>query len=104
MQTVTLTHGLLRYDPLEQSAPSTVMGMTLAWLPPAVTVRVVNAVTLPGTGSVTGTEAVIVVVPEETGVALPLLPALLLMVAMDVSDELQTAVAVRSWVVLSEKV
>jgi len=50
------------------------------------------------------TVAVIVVVPVATGVALPKLPAVLLMVATDVADEFQVAEVVRSWVVLSEKV
>ena len=41
MQTVTLTHGLLEYDPLEQSEPFTVMDITLTGLLfTAVTVRV----------------------------------------------------------------
>jgi hypothetical protein len=48
--------------------------------------------------------AVIVAVPAATVVALPLVPAVLLMVATDAADELQVTDAVRSWVVLSEKV
>jgi hypothetical protein len=48
--------------------------------------------------------AVIVDVPKATGVAIPLEPAILLMVATDVADELQLADAVRSCVVLSVKV
>ena len=59
---------------------------------------------LPGIGCVTGTVAVIVVVPAATGVALPLLPAVLLIVATDGTDELQVADVVRSCVVLSENV
>jgi hypothetical protein len=46
----------------------------------------------------------IVVVPVPTEVAMPLLPAALLMVATDVTDELQVADMVRSCVVLSENV
>jgi hypothetical protein len=62
-----------------------------------VIVREVELATLPNM-------AVIVVVPIATGVALPVLPTALLMVAMDVVDELQVADVVRSWVVLSENI
>jgi hypothetical protein len=48
--------------------------------------------------------AVIVAVPAATAVALPLVPAALLMVAKDAADELQVTEVVRSCVVLSEKV
>jgi len=43
-----------------------------------------------------------VVLPEATAVARPLLPELLLMVAYAVLEELQVDDDVRSWVVLSE--
>jgi hypothetical protein len=90
---------LLKYNPLEQSEPFTVIGSTLIWAPPPppVTVRVVVPETPPDT-------VVIVVVPVATGVAMPLLPATLLIVATDVADELQVAETVRSCVVLPEKV
>ncbi|HEX9154392.1 MAG TPA: hypothetical protein VF819_02445 [Nitrospira sp.] len=97
MQTVTLTHGLLKKDPLEQSEPFTVMGSTLIWPPAPVTVRVVEPECVPET-------AVTVVVPVPTAVALPLLLAALLMVATELSEELQVADVVRSCIVLSEKV
>lgn len=98
MQTVTLTHGLLGEDPLEQSDPFTEMGSTLTRPPPPpVTVRGVEPEMPPDS-------AMIVVVPVPTEVALPLLPATLLMVATDGTDELQVADVVRSCVVLSEKV
>ena len=48
--------------------------------------------------------AIIVVVPGVAEVALPLVPAALLMVATDATDELHVAVAVRSCVEESEKV
>jgi hypothetical protein len=73
------------------------MGSTLIWTLPSVTLRVVEPDTNPKM-------AVIVVVPAATGVVLPLLPAALLMVAMDVTDELQVTNVVRSWIVLSENV
>jgi hypothetical protein len=65
---------------------------------------VVEPEMFPGVGWVTVTVAVIVVVPAATGVALPLLPAALLIVATDGTDELQVADVVRSCIVLSEKV
>jgi hypothetical protein len=82
----------------EQSEPFTVMERTLfpvEPMPPAVTLSVVNAEVLPNT-------AVIVVVPTETEVATPLEPAALLIVAMDVSDELQVTDDVRTLAELSE--
>ena len=103
LQTVTLTHGLLGYEPLEQSEPSTVTESTLAWST-AVTVRSVEPETLPGIGSVTVMVAVIVVEPAITAVALPLEPILLLMVATDGAEELQVTDDVRSRVVVSENV
>ncbi len=48
--------------------------------------------------------AVIVAEPAATGVASPCEPAVLLMVATDVADELQVTDVVRTWVVLSENV
>ena len=62
-----------------------------------VTVRIVDPETLPNV-------AVIVDVPAATEVAFPLEPEALLMVATDVTDELQVTNVVRSCVVLSEKV
>jgi hypothetical protein len=99
VQTVTFTHGLLRYDPLEQREPFTVMGMTLTLLLPAppVTVMVVEPEMLPA-GAVTASVAMISVEPAAEAVALPLLS----MVATDRFVDPQVAVAVRSWVVLSE--
>ena len=72
------------------------MGITFTWpeLPP-VTVRMVDPKTLPWSGWVIGTVSVMVVVPAETGVALPLLPLVLLMVATAGDDELHVPVAVR---------
>ena len=60
-----------------------------------VTVRVVDAETPP-------TAAVIVVAPAAIAVALPLEPAALLMVATEVSDDVQLADVVRSCVLPSE--
>jgi len=60
-----------------------------------VTVKVVDPEMLPDT-------AVIVVDPATAGVANPLEPAALLIVATPVLDELQVTTAVRSCVVLSE--
>ena len=48
--------------------------------------------------------AVIVVEPVATGVTSPAEPVVLLMPAIDDADELHATSAVRSWVVLSEKV
>jgi hypothetical protein len=48
--------------------------------------------------------AVIVVVPAATGVAFPIAPAVLLIVAMDADDELQVTDKVIFCVLLSEKV
>lgn len=62
-----------------------------------VTVSDVDPETLPKA-------ALIVVAPAASDVARPLEPAVLLMVAMDVVDELQVTEVVRSWVVLSENV
>ena len=59
--------------------------------------RIVNPETLPDV-------AVIVAVPIATVLALPLVPAALLMVATDIADELQTTEAVKSCVVVTEKV
>ena len=50
VQTVTLTHGLLGYDPLEQSEPFTVMESTLTGALPVVTVSMVEPEMLPGIG------------------------------------------------------
>ncbi len=61
----------------------------------AVTVSVVDPDTLPDA-------AVIVVEPAATGVAIPLEPAALLIVATAVLDELQVIVVVRFWVEPSE--
>ena len=83
---------------VEQSEPFTVMERTLfpvEPMPPAVTLSVVNAEVLPNT-------AVIVVVPTETEVATPLEPAALLIVATDISDEVQVTDVVRSFVEWSE--
>ena len=60
-----------------------------------VTVKAVDPEMLPDT-------AVIVVDPAAAGVANPLEPAALLIVATPVLDELQVTAAVRSCVVLSE--
>ena len=92
MQTVTLTQGLLVYDPLEQSEPFTVMGSTLIRGPP-VTVKAVEPEMPPDV-------AVIVVVPAATDVASPVVA----IVATPTFDELQTADAVKFCVVLSDKV
>ena len=70
------------------------MGMTLFAAPPD-TVKVVDAETPP-------TAAVIVVVPTATDVARPFVPAALLMVAIEVTDEVQLADCVRSCLLLSE--
>ena len=70
------------------------MGMTL-FAAPLVTVRVVDAEMPP-------TAAVIVVVPSATEVARPFAPAALLMVATEMSDDVQLADVVRSCVLLSE--
>ncbi len=63
----------------------------------AVTVSVVDPDRVPDV-------AVIVVEPAATEVTSPAEPAVLLILAIDDADELQTTSAVRSWVVLSEKV
>jgi hypothetical protein len=65
---------------------------------------VVDPETLPAIGWVIGTVAVMVVVPAATAVALPRLPAELLMVATEENDELQVAEVVRSCVDWSENV
>jgi hypothetical protein len=70
------------------------MGMTL-FAAPLVTLRVVDAETPP-------TAAVIVVVPSATEVARPFVPAALLMVATEVTDDVQVAAIVRSCVLLFE--
>ena len=76
----------------------TVIGTTLApGALGAVTVSVVVPEIFPE-------RAVIVVVPAATGVALPLLPAVLLMVATDEAVELQVTDAVIFWVELLENV
>jgi hypothetical protein len=94
VQTVTLTQGLLRYKLAEQSEPLTVMGMTLAG-GPLVTLRVVDTEMPP-------TAAVIGVSPSATEVARPFVPAALLMVATEVTDDVQLAAVVRTCVLLSE--
>jgi len=63
----------------------------------AVTVSVVDPDRVP-------VVAVIVVEPAATEVTSPAEPAVLLILAIDDADELQTTSAVRSWVVLSENV
>ena len=62
---------------------------------PLVTLRVVDPETLPST-------AVIVVVPVATDVARPFVPAALLIVAIEISDDVQLTAVVRSCVLLFE--
>lgn len=50
------------------------------------------------------TVAVTVVVPTAIALAFPFEPAALLMIAFDVSEELQVTIAVKSWVELFESV
>lgn len=50
------------------------------------------------------TVAVTVDVPTAIALAIPCEPAVLLMMAVDVSEELQVTIAVKSWVVLFESV
>jgi hypothetical protein len=75
------------------------MGMTLTLLLPAppVTVMVLEPEMFPA-GAVTDMDAMMSVKPAATAVALPLLS----MVATDRFVDPQVAVAVRSWIVLSE--
>ena len=79
--------------------PRVVLGLVGAtWIEmsdAAVTVSVVLLVTAPNV-------AVIVAEPAATGVAWPLEPAALLIVATVLVDELQVTDAVRSWLELSE--
>jgi len=107
-QTVTLTHGLLGYEkePLEQSEPFTVTRRTFDAppLPPETTVRLVVPEMYPALGFVTAMTAVTVVVPAVIAAAVPLLPAVLPMVATPVLEEFQVANDVRSCVVPSENV
>ncbi len=70
----------------------TVMDKSVA----GVTVRVVEDEMLPAV-------AVMLVVPAATGVAIPLEPAALLIVAIKAADEFQVTDEVRSCVLLSEK-
>jgi hypothetical protein len=82
----------------EHSEPFTVMERTLFPVmppPPAVTFSVVKPEMLPDA-------AVIVVVPAAIEAALPFEPAVLLIVATDISDEVQVTDVVRSFVEWSE--
>jgi hypothetical protein len=92
--TVTLTQGLLGYDPLEHSEPFTVKVITLFI---GVIVRSAEPEMLPEV-------AVTVVAPAVSVVTRPQYPAVLLMIATAGEDELQFTEVVITLVVLSENV
>jgi len=93
VQTVTLTHGLLRYELLVQSEPFTVMGRMLFPVEGRVTVRVAFP-------DLALREAVMVAEPEATPVAKPPLE----IVAVPVLDEAHVTCGVMFWVDPSEYV
>jgi hypothetical protein len=93
-QTVTLTQGLLTYDPAEHSEPFTLTVITLS-IGVELTVRSVDPETPP-------LLAVVVAVPAASDAASPLEPVALLIVATAVSDELQVAEVVMFFTELLE--